>query len=162
MNRVPSQSPQPAPLDDSQTAAVAGELDTRLRAEFPAAFAGIVRAADGGLEVYSTGDPELLLEVQKLRADRGGGIAIRVVTGVTNSLAVLERLHEDVRVRNGELRARGIVLGWGIDVRGNRLRLEVVDLTAEKAAFLKTAFGAARVEVVEGQLFAPSTSAAHQ
>jgi len=85
-----------------------------------------------------------------------------VVTGVTNSLAVLERLHEDVRVRNGELRARGIVLGWGIDVRGNRLRLEVVDLTAEKAAFLKTAFGAARVEVVEGQLFAPSTSAAHQ
>lgn len=159
---VPAQSPQPAPLDDSQTAAVVGELSARLRAGFPAAFAGIVRAADGDLEVYSTGDPNLLLEVQNLQADRGGGIAIRVVTGATNSLAVLERLQEDVRVRNGELRTRGIVLGWGIDVRRNRLRLEVVDLTAEKAAFLKTAFGAARVEVVEGQLFAPSTRATPQ
>ena len=130
-----------------------------MRTEFPGVFAGFVRAADGGFDVYSTGDPALALLVQELQAESGGRIAVRVVTGVTNSLAVLERLHEDVRVRNGELRARGIVFGWGIDVRRNRLRLEVVDLTPEKAAFLVTAFGAARVEVVEGQLYAPGTNA---
>ncbi len=149
--------PRPALADDSPSAVLARKLEAQLRTEFPNAFAGMVHAADGGFDVYSTGDPRLPVVVQQLQADSGGGIEVRVVTGMTNSLAVLERLHEQVRARNDDFKARGIVLGWGIDVRANRLRLEVVDLTAEKVAFLTTAFGAAQVQLVQGGFFAPST-----
>ncbi|MDP9252551.1 MAG: hypothetical protein M3O80_06050, partial [Chloroflexota bacterium] len=131
-------------------------LDARLRADFPNAFAGFVRASDGALEVYSTGDPALAALVHELQPESGGSVPVRVVTGMTNSLMVLERLHEQVRARAGELKARGIVLGsFGVDVRRNRYRLAVVDLTPEKAALLTAAFGADQVEVVQGGLWAP-------
>jgi hypothetical protein len=104
--------------------------------------------------VYSTGDPVLAVAVHQLQADNGGAIRVRVVTGMTNSLATLERLQQSVLARVDELRARGIVLGnFGVSVRSNRLQLGVVDPTPEKAAILGSMFGADHIEVVEGGLW---------
>jgi hypothetical protein len=145
--KPPESAPRPAPPEDSPFAVLARRLH-RLRADFPDAFAGIVRVADG-FEVYSTGDPGLAAAVRQ--AERGSGIDVRVVTGMANSLATLERLQERVLARIDELKARGIVFGTlGVDVRSNRLRLAVIDLTPEKAAFLTSVFGAEQVEVIKG------------
>jgi hypothetical protein len=154
----PSQGPpRPAPPDDSPFAVLTQTLDARLRADFPNSFAGFVRASDGALEVYSTGDPALSTVVHEVQAESGGRIAVRVVTGMTNSLIALERLHEQVRSRAEELKARGIVLGsFGVDVLRNRYRFAVVDLTPEKTAMLTATFGADQVEVVQGGLWRPT------
>jgi hypothetical protein len=151
--KPPQGTPRPAPPDDSPFAVLSHRLQTRLRAEFPDAFAGIVRVGDA-FEVYSTGDPGLATAVERLQAEVSREISVRVVTGMTNSLATLERLQENVLARVDELRARGIVLSeFGVDVRSNRLRIGVIDPTPEKASVLRTMFGADQVDVVKGGLW---------
>ena len=123
--------PKPARPDDSPFPSLATALDTRLRADAPSTFAGIVRGADGAVEVYATeSNPALIAIVQEVRSSTGYRIPVRVVPGVRNSLASLETLFARIRGRAQELYDSGVPLvQFGVHIPANRVRLGVEGLT---------------------------------
>ncbi len=87
---------RPAPPDSSTVGVLIDRLGTTLCAQFQDAFAGMIRAPDGAIEVYSNGDPALADAVTTIRASSDGTVAVRLVPGMKNSLASLERLQTRV------------------------------------------------------------------
>jgi hypothetical protein len=101
----------------------------RLRQEDANSFAGILVRPDGSIELHLTeATPASVRAVDDARAIGRDAVSVRVVEGLRNSLAVLERAH---------------------DVKG---------LTPESAELLAREFGADRVDVVEGGEWGPTHS----
>ncbi|OLC09852.1 MAG: hypothetical protein AUH39_03580 [Chloroflexi bacterium 13_1_40CM_67_9] len=150
--------PMPAPPNDSPFHALARALDTRLRADAPDTFAGIVRGADGAVEVLVTlSPPTLVAIVEEVHASTGRRIAVRVVAGLKNNLASLESLFARIREGYQEIVDRGIPLvSVGVHIPANRVRLGVEGLTPELAESLRREFGADQVEVNEGGRYQPT------
>lgn len=150
--------PKPARPDDSPFPSLASALDARLRAEAPSTFAGIVRGADGAVEVYVTvSDPVLVAIVEEVHASTGRRIPVRVVPGMLNSLASLEGLFARIRERAQELHDSGVPLvQFGVHIPANRVRLGVEGLTPEIAESLRSEFGADQVEVFAGGRYEPT------
>ena len=150
-------APRAAPPEDSPFPSLAVALDARLCADAPDKFAGIVRGADGAVEVYATvSDPALIALVEEVHASTGRRIAVRIVAGMKNNLASLESLFERIRARAQELQDHGIPLvEFGVHIPANRVRLGVEGLTPAIAESLRREFGSDQVEVFEGSRWEP-------
>jgi hypothetical protein len=134
----------------------AGRLEIKLRAVAPDSFAGL--ALDGGdraVVVYTTVvEPALTAAIVEVQASTPGGLAVRVVSGLTNSLATLEMVRDRITARQRELAAQGVNLtAWGADIIANRVRIGVHGLTPKMSADLAREFGADRILVVESEFF---------
>ena len=134
----------------------AGRLEIKLRAVAPDSFAGL--ALDGGdraVVVYTTVvEPALTAAIAEVQASTPGGLAVRVVSGLHNSLATLEMVRDRITARQRELAAQGVNLTqWGADIIANRVRIGVHGLTPKISADLAREFGADRILVVEGTYF---------
>jgi len=146
----PPSAPRSARPDDSP----ASRLQTKLRAVAPSSFAGLVVDRDRSLIVYATVvEPAITDAIGEVQASTAGGIAVRVVSGLSNSLATLESVRDQITARQPDLTARGVKLTqWGPDIVANRVRIGVHGLTPEISADVEREFGADRILVVEGPL----------
>jgi hypothetical protein len=144
-------APRSARPDDSP----ASRLQTRLRVVAPASFAGLVVDGDRSFIVYATVvEPALSDAVSEIQASTTGGVAVRVVSGLRNTLATLESVRDQISARQRELSAQGVNLTeWGPDIVANRVRIGVHGLTPKISADLAREFGADRILVVEGALW---------
>lgn len=147
----PPSAPRSARPDDSP----ASRLQTKLHAVAPSSFAGLVVDGDRSLIVYATVvEPALSDAIAEIQASTTGGVAVRVVSGLKNSLATLESVRDQVTARQRDLAARGVNLTqWGPDIVANRVRIGVHGLTPKISADLASEFGADLVLVVEGALW---------
>lgn len=81
-----------------------------------------------------------------------------MISGYKNSLASLEHIRDEITSRHDELLARGInVTVWGADIRDNKVKIGVKDLTPGAKIFLVHAFGPSHVEVVEDTGVVPTS-----
>jgi hypothetical protein len=121
----------------------------KLRAEASKTFAGIVRGSDGAVEVYATvTDPGLTAIVEEVHASTGRRVPVRIVAGMTNTLASLESLFTQIKGRAQDLIDGGVPLvSFGVHIPANRVRLGVEGLTPEIAELLRREFGPDQVEV---------------
>ncbi len=144
----------PRPATPEPKGVLIGELTDHLREECPAAFAGVAWAADGVLEVFSTGDERLAALVAAFAPKARPLFRMRVVPGATNGLKDLEQLHEQVKAERADIERHGVtVLSWGVDILGNRLRIGVRGISPEKVAYLGARYGRTRIRVVEAQMY---------
>jgi hypothetical protein len=106
----------------------------------------------GELRVFAKEDAGLVTAVARLAREAPAGLHVRVVAGATNSLLELESVRDEItrRMRGGELNEMRIV-GWGVDVLANRVRVEVEEPTAALAAHLAAAFGQDRILLTKGK-----------
>jgi len=147
----PPGAPKSARPDDSP----ASRLQTRLRVVAPASFAGLVVDGDRSFIVYATVvEPALSDAISEIQASTTGGVAVRVVSGLRNTLATLESVRDQISARQREISAQGVNLTeWGPDIVANRVRIGVHGLTPKISADLAREFGADRILVVEGALW---------
>jgi hypothetical protein len=133
----------------------ASRLQTKLRAVAPSSFAGLVVDGDRSLIVYATVvEPALSDAISEIQASTPGGVAVRVVSGLKNSLATLESVRDQISARQRDLSAQGVMLtNWGPDIVANRVSVGVHGLTPKISADLAREFGADRILVVEGALW---------
>jgi hypothetical protein len=145
---VGSNAPRPA----RPYVSPAGQLETKLRAVAPDSFAGLALDGDRSVVVYATVvEPALTSAITEVQASTPGGLTVRLVSGLNNSLATLERVRDQITARQRELAAAGVNLtGWGADIIANRVRIGVHGLTPKISADLAQEFGADRILVVEG------------
>jgi hypothetical protein len=143
--------PRAAEPEDSPRANVLRIL-SRLRQEAPDSFAGIIVAPDDSIELLMTvSTPATLRAIDEARKSSRDAVRVRVIEGLKHSLADLERVRDAITMRHAELKASGVnVTEWGASARTNRVRIGVKDLTSESADYLARAFGADKVEIVEG------------
>lgn len=132
-------------------------LVARLRADVPELYAGLVIGPDGAIQVFAVGDDQRLLAlVNATRLTNAAQVDVHVVPKRRHSLATLERVHEKIRSRYDAIAALGIrITQSGVDVRANKVRISVLELTPEAVTRLSSEFGADRVEVVQGGLWRP-------
>jgi hypothetical protein len=145
---------RPAPPDPKGV--VIGQLTDHLRAECPAAFAGVAWARDGLLEIYSTGDERLAALVAEFAPKAAPHFRMRLVPGATNGLEELEALHKRVRMERADIERHGVeVLSSGVDIVANRLRIGVRDIDPDKVSYLEARYGSGRIRVEEARFFRP-------
>jgi hypothetical protein len=131
-------------------------LTSELREGCARSFAGVAYAADGTLEVFSTGDENLDAIVSRF-ASEAPGFRVRVVNGMRNSVSDLEAIRDEIlrRMRAGELPDIQI-LELGLAERSNCVRVGVASLTPEATAALEQVFGRHRLCVVQGSVWTTS------
>jgi hypothetical protein len=115
----------------------------------------LVIDVDRSVVVYTTVvEPALTAAIAEVQASTPGGLAVRVVSGLTNSLATLEMIRDRITARQRELAVQGVNLtSWGADIIANRVRIGVHGLTPKITADLAREFGADRILVVESDYF---------
>jgi hypothetical protein len=146
----------PRPARPEPKSVVIGQLTDHLRAECPAAFAGVAWARDGLLEIYSTGDDRLAALVAEFAPRAAPHFRMRVVAGATNGLEDLEVLHERVRMERADIERDGVaVLSSGVDILANRLRIGVREMDPDKVSYLEARYGRGRIRVEEAGFFRP-------
>ena len=133
----------------------AGQLEAKLRIVAPDSFAGLAIDGDRSVVVYTTVvEPALTTAIAEVQASTPGGLTVRLVSGLNNSLATLERVRDQITGRHRELAAAGVNLTqWGADIIANRVRIGVHGLTPKISADLAQEFGADRILVMEGEYF---------
>jgi hypothetical protein len=131
-----------------------GSLVEELRDKCPSAFAGVAYAADGALEVFSTGDAELDAIVSRFAA-RASDIHPRVLAGRSNSLQDLEAVRDAIFQRMQAPEPHVRVLELGVDVRANCVRVGIAPFTPEAAANFEREFGTGKTCVVKGGYYQP-------
>lgn len=131
-------------------------MTSELRESCARTFAGVAYAADGTLDVFSTGDETLDAIVLRF-ASRNPDFRLRVVDGMRNSVSDLEVIRDDIlrRMRAGRMPAVQI-LELGLDERSNCVRVGVASLTPDTVAALEQEFGRDRLCVVQGGMFTTS------
>jgi len=152
----PSMAGNSAPRPAGGYLSPAGRLEIKLRAVAPDSFAGL--ALDGGnraVVVYATiVEPALTDAIAEVQASTAGGLAVRVVSGLKNSLAALERVRDQITARARNLHDQGVNLtSWGADIVANRVQIGVHGLTPKISADLAQEFGADLILVVEREYF---------
>lgn len=138
--------------DDSPGALLTRSLDARLRADHRDVFAGIVWRSNHELEVFAVGDATRLRDaVHDVHRATAPDVAVRITGGMTSTLAELEDLHEQLRMRSDAIAAvTGPISGFGVDVLANRERIELIEPSREAVDFLERTFGADRILVARG------------
>ena len=124
----------------------------KLRREEPESFAGTLMRPDGSLELRVTRfTPAVARAVETAKRSSCGAIAVNVVEGLRYSLAELEVKRDEILRRADDLAARGVrITGFGVDIRANRVRVEVKALDPQKAVVIADEFGADKVELFNG------------
>lgn len=125
-------------------------LDSGLRSDAPDSYAGL-ELIGATVVVYATGNGALVTAtVREVETTSRSDTPVRVVAGMTNSLATLDHVRDQITARQPELRRRGIALTrWGPDIRSNRVGVGVHELTPESERLLESEFGADRIKVFE-------------
>lgn len=128
-------------------------MAAELRERCARTFAGLAYAADGTLEVLSTGDETLDAVVSRF-ASETPGFRMRVVNGLRNSVSDLEAIRDKIleRMRAGQM-ADIQIWELGLDTRSNCVRVGVASLTPETIAALEMEFGSHRLCVVQGSMY---------
>ena len=142
--------------DPSPRARLLRALDASLRAEQRDRYAGMALGADGAVEVFAVGPAQstLVSLVERIHSVTAPEVTVRVIADRQHGLASLEELQRRVTASAQRLRADGIELvEWGIDIRANRLRLGVEDLSSDVIARLEAEFDRTAVRIVRGQRF---------
>ena len=148
--------PRPAPPDERSV--LLGAFDKELRRKWPRTFAGLAITPDGTLDVLSTGDPAVNEFASRFAAEHSD-FRLRVVPGMRNSLLDLEAVRDKIHERVGAGQIGQVkVLGYGVDIRSNCVRIGIADLSPEGVRYLQDEFGPDRVCVEKGSLWSPSES----
>ena len=118
---------------------VRGEVKAKL--EKDPNFAGTWLDTEGGwvVDIATAGDPAAVEEVLSTFKDRGVAFRVR---RVDYTLAELRALHDQVREDASIWQEQGVTItSIGVDIKANRLKVGVQDLSVETANSLQSAYG---------------------
>jgi hypothetical protein len=146
--------------DSSPAAVLSRTLEARLRAEAQSLYAGLALGPDGILEVFAVGnDLRFAGLVGQIRQAVAPQLSVRIRGEQANNLKTLEQVRDQITASRDAIGRTGInIVEWGVDIRANKVRVGILELSADAVTRLQNHLGADRIDVVSGSVFRANTT----